>query len=174
MDLDKDAIHKLFENDTLNYKKKSWYGKPTPFTNCKISAVALIKMAMHARSGGDIEVMGFILGFPKGDTMYVMDVYGLPAEASETRVTMDNECYAFAVRQRDYGQQLERFENVIGWYHSHPGYGCWLSGIDVKTTNEVQKQFPGIAIVVDPKQTISSGKVEIGAFRCYPDGYKSE
>ena len=22
-------------------------------------------------------------------------------------------------------------ENAIGWYHSHPGYGCWLSGIDV-------------------------------------------
>ena len=21
---------------------------------------------------------------------------------------------------------------VVGWYHSHPGYACWLSGIDVK------------------------------------------
>jgi hypothetical protein len=21
----------------------------------------------------------------------------------------------------------------VGWYHSHPGYGCWLSGIDVGT-----------------------------------------
>lgn len=21
----------------------------------------------------------------------------------------------------------------MGWYHSHPGYGCWLSGIDVGT-----------------------------------------
>ena len=26
-----------------------------------------------------------------------------------------------------------RPENVVGWYHSHPGYGCWLSGIDVQT-----------------------------------------
>ncbi|KEH17813.1 JAB1/Mov34/MPN/PAD-1 ubiquitin protease [Medicago truncatula] len=26
-----------------------------------------------------------------------------------------------------------RLENVVGWYHSHPGYGCWLSGIDVST-----------------------------------------
>ena len=22
---------------------------------------------------------------------------------------------------------------IQGWYHSHPGYGCWLSGIDVGT-----------------------------------------
>lgn len=40
-------------------------------------------------------------------------------------------------------------ENVIGWYHSHPGYGCWLSGIDVGTqmTNQ-QFQEPFVAIVV--------------------------
>ena len=29
--------------------------------------------------------------------------------------------------------QVGRLENAIGWYHSHPGYGCWLSGIDVST-----------------------------------------
>jgi len=40
-------------------------------------------------------------------------------------------------------------ENVLGWYHSHPGYGCWLSGIDVGTqmTNQ-QYQEPFVAIVV--------------------------
>jgi len=21
----------------------------------------------------------------------------------------------------------------VGWYHSHPGFGCWLSGVDVNT-----------------------------------------
>lgn len=28
---------------------------------------------------------------------------------------------------------MNRPENAVGWYHSHPGYGCWLSGIDVST-----------------------------------------
>ena len=23
--------------------------------------------------------------------------------------------------------------SVVGWYHSHPGFGCWLSGVDVGT-----------------------------------------
>lgn len=21
----------------------------------------------------------------------------------------------------------------MGWYHSHPGFGCWLSSVDVNT-----------------------------------------
>lgn len=48
-----------------------------------------------------------------------------------------------------YVFQVGRLENVIGWYHSHPGYGCWLSGIDV-STQMLNQQFqePFVAIVV--------------------------
>ncbi|VDO39224.1 unnamed protein product, partial [Onchocerca flexuosa] len=62
---------------------------------------------------------------------------------------------------------------VVGWYHSHPGYGCWLSGIDV-STQALNQQFqePFVAIVVDPIRTMSAGKVDLGAFRTYPKGYK--
>lgn len=58
----------------------------------------------------------------------------------------------------------------MGWYHSHPGYGCWLSGIDCGT-QMMQQQYsePFLAIVVDPHRTIAAGKVEIGAFRTYPE-----
>jgi len=35
-------------------------------------------------------------------------------------------------------------------------------------------QDPAIAIVVDPKRTISAGKVEVGCFRTYPKDYKSD
>ena len=45
--------------------------------------------------------------------------------------------------------QVGRLENALGWYHSHPGYGCWLSGIDV-STQMLNQQFqePWVAIVV--------------------------
>jgi proteasome lid subunit RPN8/RPN11 len=37
----------------------------------------------------------------------------------------------------------------LGWYHSHPGYGCWLSGIDVSTQMlNQQYQEPFVAVVV--------------------------
>ena len=40
---------------------------------------------------------------------------------------------------RHYGMLLtngvgrNRPEMVVGWYHSHPGFGCWLSGVDINT-----------------------------------------
>eukprot|EP00983_Pelagomonas_calceolata_P108210 1159433-Pelagomonas_calceolata.AAC.2 len=37
-------------------------------------------------------------------------------------------------------QKVHRLENVVGWYHSHPGYGCWLSGIDC-STQMLNQQF---------------------------------
>ena len=35
----------------------------------------------------------------------------------------------------------------------------------------LQKQGPWVAIVIDPKRTMSAGKVEIGCFRTYSDEY---
>lgn len=90
-------------------------------------------MAMHARSGGNIEIMGNLQGYPMGDTMYVMDVYGLPVTASETRVNANQEAAPFMIDHQEKCAQVDRPEFVCGWYHSHPGYGCWLSGIDVMT-----------------------------------------
>ena len=32
-----------------------------------------------------------------------------------------------------FGSLFFRPEMVVGWYHSHPGFGCWLSGVDINT-----------------------------------------
>ncbi|CAG8661118.1 16533_t:CDS:2, partial [Acaulospora colombiana] len=144
------------------------------FTKVKISAVALIKMVMHARSGGSIEVMGLMQGKIDGNTIIIMDAFALPVEGTETRVNAQAEAYEYMVQYLTTIRQVGRLENVVGWYHSHPGYGCWLSGIDVNTqmTNQ-QFQDPFVAVVIDPNRTVSAGKVEIGAFRTYPAGYKA-
>lgn len=101
-----------------------------------------------------------------------MDAYGLPCEASETRVNAGAEADQYSIDHLDSCDQVNRPEGAIGWYHSHPGYGCWLSGIDVQTQTIGQKiQDPWLAIVIDPHRTMSAGKVEIGCFRVYSDNY---
>ena len=40
---------------------KPWKKDPNYFKKVRISAVALLKMVMHARSGGSIEVMGLMV-----------------------------------------------------------------------------------------------------------------
>lgn len=55
---------------------------------------------------------------------------------------------------------------VVGWYHSHPGFGCWLSGVDVNTQQSFEAlNARAVAVVIDPIQSVK-GKVVIDAFRC--------
>ncbi|NWR15519.1 PSDE ATPase, partial [Emberiza fucata] len=58
-----------------------------------------------------------------------------------------------------------RPEMVVGWYHSHPGFGCWLSGVDINTQQSFEALSErAVAVVVDPIQSVK-GKVVIDAFR---------
>ncbi|KAK2722834.1 COP9 signalosome complex subunit 5-like [Artemia franciscana] len=172
--LEIDEIYK-FEKQTQQdmLSAKPWDKDPHFFKDIKISALALLKMVMHARSGGHLEVMGLLLGKIDGNVMIVMDSFALPVEGTETRVNAQAQAYEYMTGYMEAAKQVKRLENAIGWYHSHPGYGCWLSGIDVSTQMLNQNfQEPFVAIVVDPVRTISAGKVCLGAFRTYPKGYR--
>ncbi|CAI4219120.1 unnamed protein product [Parascedosporium putredinis] len=91
-----------------------------------------------------------------------------------TRVNAQADANEYLIEYTEASRAQGRTENVVGWYHSHPGYGCWLSGIDVET-QLMQQQFtdPFLAVVIDPDRTINAGKVEIGAFRTYPADHKA-
>lgn len=97
-----------------------------------------------------------------------MDSYALPVEATETRVNAADDANEYMVDHLNFCEEVNRPEPACGWYHSHPGYGCWMSGIDVNTQTLYQKVMePYLAIVIDPHRTMSAGKVEIGCFRTY-------
>jgi COP9 signalosome complex subunit 5 len=117
--------------------------------------------------------MGLMQGKIAGDTIIVTDAFRLPVEGTETRVNAQDEANEYMVCYLQACRDQGKLENAVGWYHSHPGYGCWLSGIDV-STQATQQTFsdPFLAVVIDPDRTISAGKVEIGAFRTYPENYK--
>ncbi|EMC98444.1 hypothetical protein BAUCODRAFT_32485 [Baudoinia panamericana UAMH 10762] len=175
VDVNRDALYKY---DTANAKKineaRPWRSDPNHFKYVRISAVALVKMVMHARSGGDLEVMGLMLGYVEHETFIITDAMRLPVEGTETRVNAQSEADEYMVSFLERSRQAGQLENAVGWYHSHPGYGCWLSGIDVSTQATQQMTDPFLAVVIDPHRTISAGKVEIGAFRTYPEGFKPE
>lgn len=42
-------------------EKRPWKENPNYFKRVRISAVALLKMVMHARSGGSLEIMGLMV-----------------------------------------------------------------------------------------------------------------
>lgn len=55
----------------------------------------------------------------------------------------------------DMLRQTGRPEMVVGWYHSHPGFGCWLSGVDINTQQSFEALSErAVAVVVDPIQSV--------------------
>ncbi|KAJ3347096.1 26S proteasome non-ATPase regulatory subunit 14 [Entophlyctis luteolus] len=129
-----------------------------------ISSLALLKMLKHGRAGVPMEVMGLMLGeFVDEYTVRVVDVFAMPQ--SGTGVSVEAVDPVFQTKMLDMLKQTGRPEMVVGWYHSHPGFGCWLSSTDVNTQASFEQLNPrAIAVVVDPIQSVK-GKVVIDAFR---------
>ncbi|KAG2487385.1 hypothetical protein HYH03_013954 [Edaphochlamys debaryana] len=129
-----------------------------------ISSLALLKMLKHGRAGVPMEVMGLMLGeFVDDYTVRVVDVFAMPQ--SGTGVSVEAVDPVFQTKMLDMLKQVGRPEMVVGWYHSHPGFGCWLSGVDINTQQSFEAlNNRAVAVVVDPVQSVK-GKVVIDAFR---------
>lgn len=139
---------------------------PMPDTSetIQISSLALLKMMKHGRAGIPLEVMGLMLGeFVDDYNVKVVDVFAMPQTG--TGVTVEAVDPVFQTRMMDILKATGRHETVVGWYHSHPGFGCWLSSTDVSTQSEFEKLCKrAVAVVIDPVQSVK-GKVVIDAFR---------
>eukprot|EP00177_Eucheuma_denticulatum_P003218 GFKZ01005812.1.p2 GENE.GFKZ01005812.1~~GFKZ01005812.1.p2 ORF type:complete len:327 (-),score=56.68 GFKZ01005812.1:1481-2428(-) len=129
-----------------------------------ISSLALLKMLKHGRAGVPMEVMGLMLGsFVDDYTVKVVDVFAMPQ--SGTGVSVEAVDPVFQAKMLDMLKQTGRPEMVVGWYHSHPSFGCWLSGVDINTQQSFEQLNPrAVAVVIDPIQSVK-GKVVIDAFR---------
>ena len=117
--------------------------KPDTSEQIYISSLALLKMLKHCRAGVPLEVMGLMLGQSIDQyTIKVVDVFAMPQSGNLVSVESVDEVY-----QKDMLEMLkqtQRTENVVGWYHSHPSFGCWLSSVDMNTP--FAKNFQGILI----------------------------
>lgn len=129
-----------------------------------ISALPLLKMLKYARAGIPFEVMGNLMGtYVDEYTTKVVDIFSMPVQASA--VSVEDVDPVFQTKMVEMLQQTDRTENTVGWYHSHPGYGCWLSSTDMNTQQAYEQiEQRSIAIVVDPVQSVK-GKVVIDSFK---------
>ncbi|KAJ9466499.1 COP9 signalosome complex subunit 5 [Diplonema papillatum] len=164
------------------HKEAPWKQRARHFTKVKMSALALVKIVMHAKtgkgkagrissdSGNWIEVMGVMQGYVENDTFVILDSFALPVEAHEVECYMNQAATEYLITYIQYAEQIGKGEPMVGWYHSHPGYRCFLSKMDCTGQRRYQQYSdPFVAVVIDPVRTISTGKVEIKAFRTLPE-----
>ena len=148
------------------------------FKKVKISAIAMIKMLINGikapleENGNTKEVMGCIRGKVSQDAFIITDVVPLPVEGAETHVNAGYEAQAYMLEYLEFGSKVGKPEMSVGWFHTHPGLTCFLSGIDVATQRlNQQTQEPFLAIVVDPINTLASGRINVKCFRTFTEKY---
>lgn len=131
-----------------------WMGqKGSKRPRAYISSRAMKALMAHCEEQAKVglEALGFLSGSVfswKGRTYTVVrDALTAPLEATAVHVRFDRTGFVGLFKQLD---RLDYEYIIVGWYHSHPGYGCFMSGTDQQTQMAGFSERFHVALVVDP------------------------
>ncbi|HZR57583.1 MAG TPA: Mov34/MPN/PAD-1 family protein [Terriglobales bacterium] len=106
------------------------------------------KIRQHARSSSKTEVCGVLIGTDHARTTEIQAaITGLNAAQAGTHVTFTQDTWEhiYKTKDRDYPNQ-----RIVGWYHSHPGFGVFLSDHDTFIHKNFFSSPKQVAWVYDP------------------------
>jgi proteasome lid subunit RPN8/RPN11 len=113
-----------------------------------ISTEVARQIRQHARSNSKTEVCGVLIGgFEDGLTQVRACVAGANAAQGGAHVTFTQDTWEhiYKIKDRDFPD-----ERIVGWYHSHPGFGIFLSDHDTFIHKNFFSAPEQIAWVFDP------------------------
>ncbi len=125
----------------------------------------ILTMAAHADIGfaEEKEIMGLIIGTVYSDEE---GEYSVADGTATTKLDSTKVSVKFDPDSlEDLFTSIDENESgtVVGWYHSHPGFGCYLSDVDIKTHSEIFGDGIGFSVVIDPSdETLMVFTVEDG------------
>jgi proteasome lid subunit RPN8/RPN11 len=111
------------------------------------------EMEAHAQTNTRVELGGVMLGQQRVDQdgkPFVVITDSLRArhyEATKGSFKFTHDTWSQITRERnEFRQDLE----MVGWYHTHPGWGIFLSGMDLFICNNFFNRPLDVALVIDP------------------------
>lgn len=108
----------------------------------------LQQIRQHARTSMDQEICGVLLGAEEdGITRVVACIRGEKAAQGGAHVTFTQETWAHIYQVKD---SLFPDQAIVGWYHSHPGFGIFLSDYDLFIHESFFGAVHQVAWVFDP------------------------
>ena len=137
-----------------------------------ISAFALAKILSVDALDTSKESAGVLIGYfdESKKQLVITDFDTGKQKQTSTFVVLDDEALVQIVEDL---QNRERNESIVGWAHTHPSYGCFLSGTDKSTQRTYQNLFSqAVALVIDPSkyyETSQQKDLEIKFFRLIDD-----
>jgi proteasome lid subunit RPN8/RPN11 len=113
-----------------------------------IEGEVLRQIRQHARSSSKTEVCGVLIGEENGAGMKITArIAGLNAAQAGTYVTFTQDTWEhiYKIKDKDYPD-----DRIVGWYHSHPGFGVFLSDHDTFIHKNFFSAPLQVAWVYDP------------------------
>lgn len=137
-----------------------------------ISTTALAKFLAVDHVDITTESAGVLIGYEDDlERLIITDFDTGKQQQTTTFVVMDDNALIQIVE--DLQKRGRENETIVGWIHSHPGYGCFLSGTDKGTQRVYQSLYPkAVALVVDPSRyytTMDKNDLELQFFRMIND-----
>ena len=123
--------------------------EPTSSVFIQFDAAVLQNIRRHARTSMDAEICGVLLG-KEADRKTIVDgsIAGEQAGQGSSHVTFTQDTWAhiYRVKDREYPEK-----KIVGWYHSHPGFGVFLSEHDTFIHKNFFSVRHQVAWVFDPR-----------------------
>jgi proteasome lid subunit RPN8/RPN11 len=105
----------------------------------------------HVFNSADREVGGVLIGRMPADGGSPLVTGAIPAiSADERKATLTFTQEAWANVHQVLESEFPPDEQIVGWYHSHPSFGIFLSGHDLFIHENFFSAPSQIAVVVDP------------------------
>jgi proteasome lid subunit RPN8/RPN11 len=106
------------------------------------------KIRQHARSSMKAEVCGVLIGSTEHERMTVEAcIAGINAAQGGAHVTFTQDTWEhiYKIKDKDFPEH-----KIVGWYHSHPGFGVFLSEHDLFIQQNFFSNPQQVAWVYDP------------------------
>src|SRR5215471_21566956 len=109
----------------MSFKARRKADPPSVVLNSDV----LRRIRQHARSENKTEVCGVLIGREEKDGKIAIEacIAGVNATQAGTHVTFTQDTWEhiYKIKDKEYPE-----ERIVGWYHSHPGFGVFLSDHD--------------------------------------------
>jgi proteasome lid subunit RPN8/RPN11 len=108
----------------------------------------VLDKVMERAKSTENEIIGVLVGTIEEHTILISDAISGEQEQQSTRATLPPTTIAKVTDKILKGEVKGR---IVGWYHSHPGFGLFMSSTDVNTQKNLQQFSSNVtALIVDP------------------------
>lgn len=104
---------------------------------------------MEEAKSTDNEIIGILMGGIDEHTIVIEEAISGEQESASTHATLPPKTIAEVTDKILKGEIKGR---IVGWYHSHPGFGLFMSQTDINTQKNLQQFSSKVtALIVDPE-----------------------